>query len=281
MPRPAWARKARDSMHNIGHWIEANGATLTFAFVPSKIMLYPDKLPATVPATLRQACVELAPESILASRLTQQPAGAPYASYYPLALMRASRDVESFYPPGNFHANSRINHLYAQGLLKTLNIDPGSSYSAHEKLANISGDLTSMGFIRTVSAWTYNYPEYKIRRTRKSPEWVMDFFPKVTDLSVFATAQPASNRKAVLLSDSFGAFMAPHLAPGFKRLLHININSISKAEAEPLISAIMARFKPDDIIYLKHDAGLPDHRMHHIGNALSAQLSESSGAAVE
>jgi hypothetical protein len=68
---------------------------------------------------------------------------------------------------------------------------------------------------------------------------------------------PASGRSALLLSNSFGAFVAPHLAPGFKSLTHVNLNALQEAEAEVFLQQLMERVKPDDVIVLFHDGGIP------------------------
>ena len=71
------------------------------------------------------------------------------------------------------------------------------------------------------------------------------------------TALEYSQRRALVLSNSFGVYVTRHLAPGFSELYHVNINHLTAEEAGPFLTTIVDEVRPTDLLYIVHDAGLP------------------------
>lgn len=251
--------KAMDTFASI---IDRQGATMTYAVVPSKPLLYPDRLPYTTPARFREACLSIDPLQSAAGQLRERAQGADYRVYFPFSELAAMRDEPAFYPPENFHSASRINHEFARGLLHELDIDVGRAYSKDAYLGVIRADMDLLGFRRDADAWIYPYADYETVFSHREPSWVVRHYPRARDFGTFVSANPASTRSALLLSNSFGKYVAPHLAPGFKSLHHINLNALRKTEAEAFLRQVLAQIQPDDVIYLVHDGGIPSAQLY-------------------
>jgi hypothetical protein len=266
--RPILVAQVRETLEILAASLADQRINMTLALVPSKLVLYPDRLPDTVPRKLRAACSEINPQDTVAGQLAHTAVGAAYQVYYPVSQMLALRDEPAFYPPQNFHANSRLNHEFAKGFLAHMGVDPGENYSNGAYLARIRADLPVLGFSRWIDAWKYRYPTYKITRAIRQPDWVLKYYSRVPDFSTYSAANPLSERTVVLLSNSFGAYIAPHLAPGFKTLYHVNVSNLSGQEARIFFEELMARTGASDFIYLVHDAGLPNRAMTRLARSL-------------
>ena len=59
-----------------------------------------------------------------------------------------------------------------------------------------------------------------------------------------------------MLSDSFGAYFAPHLAAGFSELMHVNIKHLKASEVGLFLDTALRETEADKVILLVHDAGL-------------------------
>jgi hypothetical protein len=270
-PDPHWAMETRVQLQDIARFAAERGIRTTLAVIPSKTLLYADRLPATVPAELRLACREKNPLHTVAGALAAEPPDGLFRVYFPFGELAAMRDREAFFPPGNFHANSMINHEFTRGLLQHLGIEPGDGYSRGARLGEIQSDLKMLGFPRRVRAWEYRYPHYRLRHQRGQPEWVRDYYARAHDFSLYTAARPASQRRAVVFSNSIGAFLAQHLAPGFAELYHVNLNHLAPEEARGFIAAVLDRVRPTDLLFLFHDSGLPSRPLQYLATGLSAR----------
>ncbi|MDP5070179.1 MAG: hypothetical protein NWQ45_04700, partial [Congregibacter sp.] len=273
-PNARQIEKTRAAMTALASVARSYGATMTFAIVPSKPLLYPERLPATVPETLRKACLSLKPAQSAAGQLKLAARSADiddegYRVFFPFGALYAMRDQPAFYPPGNFHASSMINHEFAAGLLDLMDIEPGAAFARSGRLKMIRADLNMMGFNRRVQAWTYPYADYAVVFKHREPAWVKRYYSKARDFGQFEAAHPASQRSALLLSNSFGHYMAPHLAIGFRSLRHINVNALDASEAVSFLRQVLEKVQPDDVIYLIHDGGIPNTQLEMLAEAAS------------
>ncbi len=241
---------------------------VTFAIVPSKPLLYADKLPASVPAELRESCLNTKPEDTVAGHVLADSHDKLHKVYYPMEQLLEKRNEPEFYPPGNFHPNSKLNHVFARGLLTQLGLEPRADFGSSGKLQTIRADLPAIGFNRDALAWQYTYPEYGVVSARHYPKWIKKHNPKAQDYGNFATQNPMSQAKVLILSNSFGAFIAPHLAPGFRSIIQVNTNNLKKQETLPFFEQAMNQIQPDEVIFLLHDSALPNFFLRTLADAL-------------
>ena len=250
--------------------------SLTFAVVPSKLLLYADRLPNTVPNELREACASLEPQLTLPGQLEKQFGEQQNLFYFPLTELARHRDAEAFYPPGNFHSNSMSNHLFAEDLLQKMGIEPGEGFSKGASLRSVRADIKMLGFEREALVWSYPYDDYVITSRRQQPKWIRKFFKHARDFGTFETGNPASERVALVFSNSFGKYVTPHIAPGFRRLHHISLNDVKIKEMSGGLSEVIARLQPTDLIILVHDGGITNPKLEALSEQLKTALRQAS-----
>ncbi|MEM8489813.1 MAG: hypothetical protein AAF756_03230 [Pseudomonadota bacterium] len=241
------------SLANLSEELRRYGVQLHVAIPPSKIALYADRLPPTVPVRHRHRCQSIAQKRGFAPDLLSSMAEG-YSVIYPFEEQFRLRDTPHFYPPENFHADSRSTHEFARSFFRVAGI-AGDISGLEPSLETVRADLKMMGFSRDIKAWRYRYRQ-QVKITRSPPSWVLSQFPTIKVTATYDTERPLSRRRAVLLSDSFGAFVAPHLAIGFEQILRLNIKSLGKPEAEQFLTVALKKTAATDVILLLHDAGL-------------------------
>jgi hypothetical protein len=225
----------------------------SFGILPSKPVVYPQQLPRQLPQRYRDSCLAYSQRPNLPTTLARD---WPAYIHYPLQNFIELRDQPYFYPPQNFHAQGYSAHEFARSFLATMGIELDSRFDSAREQQLVMADLELAGFTQEINIWRYPYAEYGVIKHEGQPELVRRFYPRVEDFAHFKTAHPASNRVVLLLTNSFGEFMAPHLAPGFKDLYYININELAPENTQPLLTALFAQGGITDFVYLVHDEGL-------------------------
>lgn len=276
-PDPATVRTTIFTLERLERAAMAAGLELTIALLPSKVLLYPERLPHTVPMHLRRACRALAPEDTLPALVEQGLKRSRSSFFFPFEELARHKDEPDFYPPGNFHANSQASHLFAQRMLEWMGNDPGPAFDRGGKTTAITADLDMLGFRREITAWTYPYESFGVKAYRRQPDWVRDYFPNTADFGMFMTAFPSSAKTGLLLTNSFGKYLAPHLAPGFKRLFHVNLNHVASSEIEARFESLVERTGASDLVILVQDAALPLTKLNVVAAAMEhASIAENN-----
>jgi hypothetical protein len=234
----------------------ARNVKLTLAVMPSKLALYVDRLPPSVPSELRARCAAAVPAGTMPLRL--ESLSGPYELFYPLQALHELRDSPQFYPPENFHANSRANHEFARRFLELRGFPVKPAFDAGARLESIPGDLLLMGFKREIKTWRYDYDAYGVQPQRRAPDWLRPVYPGARGFSRYHSSQPLDTGRALILSDSFGAYLAPHLAPAYAALTSINIKDLKSSEREAFLDTALRETEAGELIILVHDAGLPN-----------------------
>ena len=115
-------------------------------------------------------------------------------------------------------------------------------------------DLKSIGFERKVKVWQYPYEHYGVQKEKGFWKTLRPYYKRAGDIHHYSTKNPLSERKALLLTNSFGAFVAPHLAVGFKDLYHVNVNHLHATEKEAFKGEFIDNLGVTDVILLVHDS---------------------------
>lgn len=268
-PDPDLASNVAGSLAQFAGRLQERGVGLTVAIVPSKVLLYPERLPSTVSSEWRQACRSLQAADTLPAMVGRELEGAPLTFVFPIEEMAALKNEPDFYPPGNFHAVGMSAHVFAKHLMGEMGIDPGEAYDAHRRYANIPADLLIMGFRRKAMGWRYGYPSYGVKGARRQPQWVKELFPATDDFSRYETAHPASDRSVLMLSNSFGLYMTAHLAPGVRRLQHVSMNGFEEAGIDAGLESLIERSGATDVVILLHDGGFNPRLLQNLADALA------------
>ncbi|MEM1403138.1 MAG: hypothetical protein AAGG55_07405 [Pseudomonadota bacterium] len=264
-PREARVDQLFQGLTRLSERLVERGSSLHLAVVPSKLSLYGERLPATLPTRLRQNCVDRVANNELAVHGLKRRSPS-FCVFYPREEMFALRDTPHFYPPESFHANSRLNYEFTVEYLRELGVSD-EPIPAKASLETIDADLTLMGFEREVKAWVYNYAQ-GITRYRRAPEWLRPVYKGARGFGRYKTEAPLSNQKVLMLSDSFGAYFAPHLASGFSELMHVNIKHLRASEVEQFLETALRESGADRVILLVHDAGLLNQSLRRFLDAV-------------
>ena len=111
-----------------------------------------------------------------------------------------------------------------------------------------------MGFTHKISAWYYPYKQYNLVQAKENElAWIKKYYKRAREYSYYESRRPMSTRRALVVSNSFGAGVARHLAPGFQSLLQININHLQDNEYPLFFSDFIDHLRLTDIIFIFHD----------------------------
>ncbi|GAB5415567.1 MAG: hypothetical protein Cons2KO_31700 [Congregibacter sp.] len=248
-----------EGLQRLAEELAERDVRLSVAVVPSKLSLYADRLPATVPQELREACDRTVPERTVAARLLERQETARYLMLYPFEALYALRDTPQFYPPQNFHADSRVNHEYALLYFESRGLQPPPGYTSAPTLVAAHADLRSMGFLRNTQVWRYGYQGEAFAPDRDQPDWLSEHSIAPRGYRHF-TNDAMQTGRTLMVSDSFGAYLAPHFAPAYVSLTQLNIKHFSEdvAQRDALLHAALQATEAEELIILLHDVGLPN-----------------------
>ena len=241
-------------IREIEKYYTTKGYRVVFGTPVSKPVLYPEMLPASVPDDVKQSCVNFRNENVFfLLRNILQKEGVNF--YYPFELFFANRDTPYFYPKENFHWNGKSAHLFVEKLLLLLEIDVDEEYNKESEVVSGTADLGSIvGFRRKIDVWHYPYTSFDVNPMQQVlAKKLRKYFKNASDFSFFRTANAMTERRALIISNSFGAFVVPHIAPAYKELAHVALYRLQEHEKKNFFSSFVDSFAPDDIIFIIHD----------------------------
>ena len=240
---------------SISRYYGQRGYPVTITAAPTNVSIYPDKLPLTLDKKYRDLCQAYDNNDALLYQLQRQGRqSGRYTIYYPLALFKQHRDEPYFWPKELFHWSGRSAFLFARDLLVQSGIVDTLKLDDPAEVALVGDDLVMFfGFSRKVKAYKYPYADFQT--TVKEPEWITSL-SKQKGMLHFTTANGLSQKKGLLISNSFGIELAPHLAKGFSDFYFFNLNHLRPEDASRFFSGIVDKTKPDHIYILFDDAGI-------------------------
>lgn len=254
-PLPGLLHAVDTTLAHTTAFFERHGAVTIAAIVPSTIALYPEKLPLRLDSRYRKACLAYPGSNHLLAQL--QRIGAQdgrYRIFYPLALFNEHKNEAGFYPKERYHWAGKSAYLFARhlamdsGAVQTLRLDDPVVP------ALVEDDLRSFyGFYRPIQGFSYPYHDQPTEEASNS--WVTQYSAKGSVLQ-FRTRNSLSPKKALLISNSFGAMLAPHLARCFGELHHLSTNTIHPGEQAALFAALAERIRPDYVFLVYDDVNV-------------------------
>lgn len=230
------------------------GRRVTIVVAPTKPGLYPDKLPPRVDKRYRDGCAAYGGSRNLLARLRERAAReGSYDLFYPSALFREHRDEPYFYPRERFHWSGASAHLAVRHLLWHVKATEGLILDNSSGTGLVEDDMGRFfGFDRSITARVYDYERFETTVSDVS----LKALGVAAPLKRYRSRQPLSERRALLLSNSFGIDFVDHLAVGYRELDYLNLNSLRPSEEGKLFAGIAAQSNPDDVFLLFDDAGI-------------------------
>lgn len=278
-PTPVLTTAMDTTLTAVSQFYLSQGYSVTIAAAPTNIAIYPDKLPHEVDSKYREACNSYGPRNGLLFQLADEGRkSGKYQIYYPYELFRKHRDEPYFYPKEKWHWTGKSAYLFARdlayqtGVLDTLKLDDPAVVDV------VDDDLWMFfGFSRAIKAYRYDYGNF--HTTVETPMWQFNM-SSTGGLVHYQTPNALTSKRGLLLANSFGLDLAPHLASVFKDLYYFNLNVIEQQDEEITFSKITQYTKPDHIYVLFDDAGViaaPD-RLAAFVRLLAKQQEQASPA---
>lgn len=254
-PKPQLLQEMDQIFSSVSHYYTSRGFNVTITAAPTTVAVYPDKLPLEVPKKYRDACLSYAKNDNLLFQLRRMgKENNRYTLYYPLELFKTHRDEPYFYPKESFHWSGQAAFLFARDLLLQSGVIDTLKIDDPKIIEKVGDDLTPyFGFSRDVKA--YKFPYSNFQTTVDAPAWISSLCAQF-GLLHYHTTNGLSKKRALLLSNSFGIELAPHLAKGFEDLYFFNLNVLMPEEQPKLFARIVDETKPDYIYILFDDAGI-------------------------
>jgi len=231
-----------------------------FVVVPSAPILYAEDLPDWLsrqcgrPTTIERIVQQVDADPALAARVI-----------YPIDTLVAAKQTGRVIPLYNFHWSgwgaSVTAAMLAEnvlGLHRFINI-PVAEQMAASDLSNMVPGLI-LNDVVIVPDYAAANLVYCYARPECLPELGAPIATVIGDYS--RTLSPrAGSRRLLLLTDSYGAFVAPWFAAWFGEVRHISTNAIgrlSAADRAGLREFLFRRYRPDNVIFLYHDSAMKD-----------------------
>ncbi len=265
-------------------WAEINRAAelaglSTFGvIVPSKPVLYADRLPRSIPSEIRAQCVYTAENQSPAVRIASS---FPDTLTYPLAEFMAERDVDHFYPLENFHADGMAASRAAQSLIYLSSLEPfrEPDFTVREGNADME---PALGFARRVNFQRPDYVSAADRSNTLDREVQQGAGLRANQISAFYNANAADPRRVVIIANSFGARIAPDIASHYAETVQINTNGMNRQTLVRMFRYLMSG-DFDQILFVMHEPGYYN-RVRLFADAMleatSLEPDETAGARV-
>ena len=229
-----------------------------FVAVPSAPILYAEDLPdwlahqCSGPSTIERVVRRLDSDPALEGRVI-----------YPIQALIAAKQTGRVIPHYNFHWSGRGARAVAAMLAEQmLGLRHRIDIPIVEQVA--ASDLSNMvpGLHLTDRVIVPNYAAAGLTYCYRTPECLPELPPAVrTTIGDYSQviSPHAGDRRLLLLTDSYGSFIAPWFAAWYGEIRHISTNSIDRLSAvdrATLRELLFHKYQPDDVIFLYHDGAV-------------------------
>lgn len=254
-PSPKEVQTLSSALGRISGYLQRQGIETTFAIAPSTLSLYAETLPLRVPPAYRRACLAYPEQDHLLARLQRQgEASGHYRLFYPYELFARHRGEEGFYPKERYHWEGKSVYLFARHLAQASGAVAAPKLDDPAQLGTVPDDIaTFFGFARTVTGYTYAYGDQA--STVQPVPWIGEFSQQ-GQLTLSTTENSLHPGTALLIANSFGIALAPHLARCFEQLYFLDLNLLQINEQRPVFAALIERTRPDYVFFVFDDVNV-------------------------
>lgn len=237
------------------------GAKVVFAVVPSTLTLYADKLPLAVPSAYRRACLDYPQKDHALAQLGRRGESTGlYRVFYPYALFTAHKNDAYFYPKERYHCEGKSVYLFTRHLLKESGAVDRLLLDDPSTLTETRNDIgTFFGYaLPPVEVWSYAYAN---RPTETQfARWLQKAFGGRWDLLIHSfTEASLTPNTALMIGNSFGTSVNPHLAKGFRQLYFLDTNNFTSEQNQAeIFAAVAERIRPDFVYFVFDDKNVTD-----------------------
>ena len=236
----------------------ADAPRALFVAVPSAPILYAEDLPDWLAPRCRGPSIV---ERVV-RRLDNEPALAGRV-IYPIQVLMAAKQTGRVIPQYNFHWSGLGARVVATTLAEqVLRLRRRIDIPITEQLA--ASDLSNMvpGLYLADRVIVPNYTVAGLTYCHTSPDCLPELPAAVRamiDDYSRIISPGAGDRRLLLLTDSFGTFIAPWFAAWYGEVRHVstnNIDRLSAADRAKLRELLFHDYQPNDVIFLYHDSAV-------------------------
>lgn len=251
-PAPREVHTLSSTLGRISGYLQRQGIRATFAIAPSTLSLYAETLPLRVPPAYRRACLAYPERDHLLARLQRQgEESGHYRLFYPYELFARHKGEEGFYPKERYHWEGKSAYLFARHLVQASGALTAPRLDDPASLTTVPDDIaTFFGFARTITGYTYAYDDQT--STVQPVPWIREFSQR-GQLTLSTTENSLHPGTALLIANSFGIALAPHLARCFRQLYFLDLNLLQKNEQQAVFAALIERTRPDYVFFVFDD----------------------------
>jgi hypothetical protein len=253
--RSGAARSLEKALSRAGRLAQRRKLRIDVVVLPTAGSLYGDKLPDSVPARYRNACLQrTAGKSALLD--VKAPSGVGYV--YPLREMLALRADEAFFPRGNWHPTGLSLKVARDTYLGAAGAGPPKSESLERGEA--PGELLleygieqrePVYFMRNAQV-----SEQPLEATEIKAALAPMFKGKRLGVRIFTNLEPVLAEATLMLSDSFGDLASEAFAAAFRKTIQVNTNYLLPNRAKALIDLVQGREAIDRLIILVEEGNV-------------------------
>ncbi len=229
---------------------KTHGIKTNIAIIPTKAKIYPENLPELE----KSWCIN-----------TSQPWWNNNAKeeiqkgiYYPLNKMLNLKNTIQVYLPHHFHWHGKLPYILAEDMIQALWKLP-IEFNAKSKEIRAQSDLRFYfkGVHLYDNSVSYDFSPLNIEKS-EGHNCIQGIEKTYKNNICYAYKTSAYNThtKLVVLSDSFGQFIAKYFIRGFSNVITIDLKNLSNAEQAGFHQWLFETVKPTHILLLMHDGGV-------------------------
>ena len=245
--------KTIQSLQNFVNKYQQSTFKFNMLIVPLKAQIYPENLPARE----KEWCVNEQPnwfDKILNPSLTN----GKEDIVYPLALFKSWKMEFPVYLSNHFHWHGELPYRMADHLMTSLwEITPDLFPEAKktEVKSDLSHFLDGLEFMAQSSSYDYSPFKIEVCKGRSCNKNLKKIYQRIYQFN-YKRKTVESNKRLVILSDSFGPLIGKHFIRGFDEVNVINLNNLAEGEKLQFFQQVFAITKPTHVLFLVNAGGL-------------------------
>lgn len=232
--------------------------------IPTKKLVYPEKLPRDIPEHLRVACEAmtdpLAPASLAASENPDV--------VFALNEFIERKDEPHFYPPENYHCNGGSSLRSAQVYFQQTRDDLPNLPDIQIKDWNADIGRV-LGMQRVVKMQRMDYAALGVQKSVPLRKTVSEHVPRARNYQAYVRRNAETTTNGLVLSNSFGTTLGEPLALGFRRTFQINTNFFQREDLGDVFNDLLQDQRFSEIIFVIHEQAFHGLWLQHIADALN------------
>lgn len=251
----ALAARLSESLPAIARFARGRGLQVDIVVMPTSMTLYADRLPDSVPARYRDACLLRFHGQSPLSRITPPPGVSFLFAFQP---MKAASGDEAFFPKGNWHASGMSLKVVRDAYLSARRVGRSVDDRLEHGVAP-SEILGAYGIVWNVPMYAVRNPNVQAdtRRNALFHATIRDRFASGRPTThAYVNAAPVLDESVLMLSDSYGELASAVFAGAFRDVVQVTVTDLDQPQVAEVVDRTAAAFGIDRLILLVQEGGV-------------------------